>query len=316
LSKQAFLFPGQGSQYVGMAEKILERVPGASRFLEEASDLLHMDLGRLIGKVPGEERCGPLFQDTGSQLAIFVANAIYWSVWRDRGPRPWAVTGYSLGFYSALMAAEVFDLSKGLTMVQEAGRMVGETFRLRPGKMAAVIGLSEREVLEICQEVQEKGFAGVANFNASNQMVISGDREAVKAACSLALARGALGAKEIRAQAAYHSPLMEVPSRQFAGFLEGIPLEDPRLPVLSYLDAQYVSTGQEAREVLSRHLKSQTRWGDCIERLVGEGVDTFIEVGPGQVLSRLTRWINRGVTCYATDDDEVLSRLLEGRGLD
>ena len=299
-----------------MAEKILERVPGASRFLEEASDLLHMDVVRLMGRVPRKEHNGPLFRDTLDQLAIFVANGIYWSVWKDRELRPWAVTGYSLGFYSALLAAEVLNFSQGLTMVQEAGRMMGEASELRPGKMAALIGLSEKEVLQICQEVQEKGFAGVANFNASNQMVISGDREAVKAACSLALDRGALEARDLGVQAAYHSPLMEVPSQRFADFLEGIPLEDPCLPVLSYLDAQYVGTGQEARAVLSRHLRSQTRWKDCIERLMGEGVDTFVEVGPGQVLCRLTRWINRGVRCYATDDDETLSRLLEGRGLD
>jgi [acyl-carrier-protein] S-malonyltransferase len=158
-------------------------------------------------------------------------------------------------------------------------------------------------------------YVGVANLNASRQVVISGDRRAVEAASSLALARGALEIKEIAVKAAYHSPLMEEPSRRFADFLADFALKDPRIPVLSYVDAEYVKDKERARELLSLQLRSQNRWRDCIERLVEEGVDTFIEVGPGQMLSRLTRWINREVKIYATDDPEVLGRIFEGKGL-
>jgi len=312
LSRQAVLFPGQGSQYVGMAGPILEREPACFRLLEEATRLLQFDVGQLIREGPRDF----LFQDIPSQVTIFMANAIYWSVWKDRGLKPWAVTGYSLGFYSALMAAEVFPFSTGLAMVQEAGRRMEEASFSRPGRMAAIIGLLEEEVLQICEEARQKGYVGVANLNASRQVVISGDQRAVEAASSLALARGALEVKEIEVKAAYHSPLMEEPSRRFADFLADIPLEDPKLPVLCYVDAEYVQDKGRARELLSLQLRSQVRWKDCIERLVREGVDTFIEVGPNQMLSRLTRWINREVKVYSTDDPEVLGRIFEGRGLE
>ncbi|MFH0871257.1 MAG: ACP S-malonyltransferase [bacterium] len=308
MPRQAFLFPGQGSQYVGMAGAILKRSPQTARLLDEAKDLVPFDVGQLIREGPRDL----LFQDTPSQVATFVANAIFWSLWKDQGLIPQAVTGYSLGFYSALMAAQVFDFSAGLAMIQEAGRLMEEASASRPGKMAAVIGLLEDEVFQICQEVQGHGHAVVANLNASRQVVISGDAKAVEAACSLALARGALEAKEIEVEAAYHSPLMQDSAQRFAIFLRGVDLQDPRLPVLSYVDAEYVRDREEARDLLSRQLHSQIRWKDCIERLVREGVDTFIEVGPGQMLSRLTRWIDRKVKVLATDDPVLLERIFEG----
>jgi len=311
LSKQAVLFPGQGSQYVGMAGAILERRPFCSLFLEEARRILKFDVAQLIREGPRDL----LSQDLPSQVTTFVANAIYWSLWKERGLKPWAVTGYSLGFYSALMAADVFDYSTGLSMIQEAGRLMEETSSSRPGRMAAIIGLSEEEVLQICEEVEGKGYVGVANLNASRQLVVSGDQKAVEAASSLALARGALEVKEIETRAAYHSPLMEEPARRFAKFLEDLPLKHPRLPVLSYVDAKYVRDRERARRLLSLQLYSQIRWKDCMERLLGEGVSTFIEVGPGQVLSRLTRWISRSVRVYATDDPEVLRRIWDGEDL-
>jgi [acyl-carrier-protein] S-malonyltransferase len=211
------------------------------------------------------------------------------------------------------MAAEVFDYSAGLAMILEAGRRMEEVSRSRPGRMAAIIGLLEEEVVGICHEVREEGYAGVANLNASRQLVISGDQKAVAAACCLALDRGALEVKEIEVKAAYHSPLMEEPSRQFAGYLTGIDLEDPKLPVLSYVDAEYVKDKEEARRLLSLQLCSQVRWKNCIERLIGEGVDTFIEMGPSEVLTRLTRWINREVKVHSADDPEALSQVFEGR---
>ncbi|MDH7499669.1 MAG: ACP S-malonyltransferase [candidate division NC10 bacterium] len=312
MSRQAILFPGQGSQYVGMAGAILERRPSCSFFLEEARRILPFDVERLIREGPPDL----LSQDLPSQVATFVANAIYWSLWKGKGQRPWAVTGYSLGFYSALMAAEVFDYSVGLSLIREAGRLMEEASSLRPGRMAAIIGLSEEEVLQICREVKGMGYVGLANLNASRQLVISGDQKAVEAASSLSLARGALEVKEIAANAAYHSPLMEEPARSFAKFLEEVPLKDPVLPVLSYADAEYVRDKERARQLLSLQLHSQVRWKDCMERLVGEGVTTFVEVGPNQVLSRLIRWINRSVRAYATDDPEVLERILEGGDLE
>lgn len=310
MSRQAFLFPGQGSQYVGMGRSILERTPEASQLLEQANDMLRFDVGQMIREGPRE----PLSGDTYSQLATFVVNAICWSLWRDRESDPWAVMGYSMGFYSALMAAGVFDFCTGLAMVQEAARIMGEAASSRPGRMMALVGLAEAEVDLICQEVADRGYVGLANLNAARQFVISGDERAVEAAGSLALDRGALEVKEIEVRAAYHSPLMEHASRRFSAYLADIPMRDPNLPVLSYVDAEYVQDQAEARVLLSRQLTSRIRWKECIERLVREGVDCFIEVGPGEMLTRLTRWINRSVRAYATDDPEVLDRLLgEGR---
>lgn len=306
MSKLAFLFPGQNSHYAG-AGGLLQRVPECSPLLEEASDLLGWDVARLIR----EGSPNLTLSDSHSQVASFVANAIYWEFWKDQGLKPSILTGYSLGFYSTLMAAQVFPFSLGLRMVWEAGRLMAEASTSRPGKMAAIFGLLAEKIEQIGQEVEEQGLVVVANLNASRQVVISGDEAAVEAVCSRALAEGALEVKDIGVKAAYHSPLMEAPSRRFAAFLEDFVFQDPRLPVLSYVDAQYVRDREEARDFLSRQLRSQIRWKDCIERLVKEGVDTFIEVGPGQMLTRLTRWINREVKAYATDDPTILQQLFE-----
>jgi len=307
LSRRAFLFPGQGSEYEKVPAGILGRVPECPRLLEEASDLLHWDVARLIREGPQDIP----FPDSHFQVGTFVTNAIYWQLWEGQGLKPWTVTGYSLGFYSALMAARVFPFSTGLKMVWEAGRLMAEASAMRPGKMAAIFGLLADEVRKICQEVRGQGLVAVANLNASRQVVISGDEAAVEDACSRALGKGALEIREVGVKAAYHSPLMDSPSRRFAAFLEDFALQDPQLPVLSYVDAEYVQDRETARDLLSRQLRSQIRWKDCIERLVKEGVDTFIEVGPGQMLTRLTRWINREVQAYATDDPAILKQLLE-----
>jgi [acyl-carrier-protein] S-malonyltransferase len=286
-----------------------ERVPASSRLLEEASDLLHWDVGRLVrGGAPE----GP-FQDSHFQVASFVANAIYWEFWKGRGLTPAVLTGYSLGFYSALMAAKVFPFSMGLILVWEAGRLMEEASSLRPGRMAAVFGLLADEVDQICQEARGVGLVAVANLNAARQVVISGEEAAVQEACLRAMDKGALEIKDVGVGVAYHSSLMDAPSRRFGSFLEDFDLRDPELPVLSYVDAEYVKDGTEARDLLSRQLRSQIRWKDCIERLVKEGVDTFIEAGPGQMLTRLTRWISRGTRAYATDDPAILEHGFEGR---
>jgi [acyl-carrier-protein] S-malonyltransferase len=307
-SRLAVIFPGQGSQYVGMAIPILDRWPGSSLLLEEASDALHQDVNRLMRRGPAHS----LARDLTGQVTVYLANALFWGLCRERDLRPKVTTGYSMGFYSALMAAGVFDFSAGLAMIVEAGRRIEEASRSRPGRMAAIIGLPEEEVEAICREVGEEGYVGVANLNASRQVVISGDRRAVEAVCSLALSRGALEVKEIGVGAAYHSPLMEEVSHQFARYLKGVVLKDPEFPVLSYVDVEYVKDKERARLLLSLQLRSQVRWRDCIQRLVREGVDSFLEVGPGQVLSRLIRWIDREVKVQASDDPSFLSPLLEG----
>ena len=306
MSKLAFLFPGQNSHYAAVGG-LLQRVPGPSPLLEEASDLLGWDVARLIR----EGSSHLTLSDSEAQVASFVANAIYWEFWKDRGLKPSVLTGYSLGFYSALMGAQVFSFSLGLRMVWEAGRLMAEASIFRPGKMAAIFGLLAEEIEKIGQEVKEQGLVAVANLNASRQVVISGDEAAVEAACSRALAKGALEVKDVGVKAAYHSPLMEGPSRRFATFLDDFAFQDPQLPVLSYVDAQYVWDKEEGRDLLSRQLRSQIRWKDCIERLVQEGVNTFVEVGPGQMLTRLTHWINREVKAYATDDPMAGEEIFE-----
>ncbi|MBI2502221.1 MAG: ACP S-malonyltransferase [Candidatus Latescibacteria bacterium] len=276
---RAFLFPGQGSQAVGMGADLCAQFPEARELFAQADELLGFSLSQCCFEGPEEE----LRQTAITQPALFVHSAAACRLLEARGIYPSWVAGHSLGEYSALAAAGVLDFATGLELVRRRGQLMQEQ---RQGSMAAVLGLEDGQVVELCSQVP-----GVvaANFNAPGQVVISGEVEAVARAGKLAEEAGAKRVVELPVSGAFHSPLMEPAARELAGLLQAVEFRTPRVPVLTDVAAAPVSAPGQLQEHLIRQMTSPVRWTAIMQCLAGLGVESALEVGPGSVLRGLAR---------------------------
>ena len=290
MGKTVFIFPGQGSQYVGMGKGIWDAHEDVRRLYALAGEEAGLDIAALSFEGPA----GELDSDLPAQLSVYTANEAYRLVIGRMGLRADAVTGYSMGFYSALVACGSVTFQSGLRMVRKAG----ETALAHgggKGAMAAVIGLTVAEVEGICSGARSEGPVWVSNVNAARQALVSGSAEGVARAVALALEAGALSAYTLGMGAAYHSPMMEGASAIFSEYLRGVEFGGPSIPLLSYIDAGYLDTGAGIRDTVARQLSSRVLWKDSVLRLVADGADRFIETGPGSALTRMVRWVAREV---------------------
>ncbi len=298
MSETAFLFPGQGSQSVGMVEG-LAPFPEAREIFRQASRALDFDLFELC--LQGPENT--LSLDFNAQVAVHVTNCAYASALRKMNYVPRLASGFSLGIFSALVAAGSLTFDQGLEGVIIAAEKMSEEGLKQRGAMAAVIGLSEKEVREVCREVAQ---AYVASVNNSQQIVISGQEEDVEKAIRLCVVRGALLVKRLPMGWAIHSPLMESVSRAFAREVSGWEVKPPTFPVLSYLRGEYLRTPEEIREELTVQYCRPNYWHKVLLRMTEEGIGTFIEVGPGSVLTQMVKWVNR--TARVITAEEILQK--------
>jgi [acyl-carrier-protein] S-malonyltransferase len=303
----AFVFPGQGSQYVGMGKSLYEASEAARQVFHQADQVLGFALTKLMFEGPDDE-----LEDTiNAQPAILTLSvaclAALREKWTELGNaiQPIFVAGHSLGEYSALVAAEVLDFSDALTLVRERGRLMKETGEHRPGGMAAIVGLDRTTLEAICADAAELGLIVVANTNTADQMVISGELPALDRAVELARERGARAVVPLRISIASHSPLMQQAALQLAEVLAAIQLRDPVTPMMASIQGRILTTAEDIRQHMVSQLELPVEWTQSVREMIESGVDTFVEIGPGQVLSRLIRKISRDVRAMALGDTEL-----------
>ncbi|MBA2276372.1 MAG: ACP S-malonyltransferase [Chloroflexia bacterium] len=274
----AWVFPGQGSQYVGMGLEVARDAPAAATVFERADETLEFALSDLIFHGPDEE----LQQTANQQPAIVTVSAAYLVVLRDRGllPEPQAVAGHSLGEYSALVAADALDLADALRLVRRRGELMQEH---GAGAMAAIIGLDQDAVADIAATTEVQ----VANYNAPGQTTVSGRDAAIERAMALATERGARRCVRLPVSAAFHSPLMGPVVEALRPMIERTPFREASVPLVTNVAASPVRHPDDLRRELLDQICASVRWIDVIERMRADGITTFVEIGPGKVLSGL-----------------------------
>ena len=306
--RTAFVFPGQGTQYVGMGKALYDASLAAQRIFHQADEVLGFKLSKLCFEGPDHE-----LQDTlNAQPAILTVSvaclATLREKWDDLGRdlKPLFVAGHSLGEYTALVAADVLDFADALRLVRERGRLMKESGDYQPGGMAAVIGLGQEELQAICDEAGRNGVIVIANSNSPEQSVISGELTALDRAVQLARERGAQSVVPLRISIASHSPLMQKAALQLAELVAHIRFRDPSMPVVANIQGQIMTTAEEIRRELADQICRPVEWTRSIREMVEHGADTFLEIGPGQVLSRLIKRINGDVHTHSLNEKQIV----------
>lgn len=299
----ALLFPGQGSQYVGMGRSLADAFPEAARVFEEADDALELSISKLAWEGPEEH----LMLTKNAQPAIFVHSIAVYRVIQRRLGEVGLAAGHSLGEFSAHVAAGTLDFASAVLTVRLRGELMYAAGVERPGMMAAVIGLDDGVVVAVCERADdEAGVCVPANFNAKGQVVISGDIAGVERAMELAAEAGAKRVVRLSVSGAFHSPLMAPAAAEFENRLAPLSFHDPVFPVIANVTAEPVSTGDTARALLVRQLTTPVRWAASVQHMADAGVDRFLEIGPGSVLRGLNRRIVRRIRCSSLGEPEDL----------
>ena len=289
--KDAWIFPGQASQKVGMGKDLFENTMIGKKYYEIANDLLATDIQSVSFNGPEE-----LLKKTKyTQPAIFIISTIIGQIMIENGYSADGVAGHSLGEYSALVVAGAFDFVSGLELVKLRSESMHNAGKINPGTMAAIIGMSANEVETLCNRNSPDQLVVAANYNTENQIVVSGDIEAIESLINKAKEYGARMAVPLNVSGAFHSPLMIPAREELADKLDSIEILDINIPLYSNVDAKPVTKGKDIKNSLIRQLESPVLWYNSIQQMIKDGYNSFIEIGPGKVLQGLNRKIDSAV---------------------
>src|SRR6516225_11148912 len=302
----AFLFPGQGSQAVGMGKDLAEHHAIARRTFEEADDALGYKLSQLCFAGPEEK----LRLTEITQPAILTVSVAAWRILDEKGVKPSFVAGHSLGEYSAHVAAETLNFADAVRTVRNRGKYMQEAVPVGVGAMAAVLALASDKVQQICEEAAHGEVSQAANLNSPDQTVISGHKSAVERATILAKERGAKRAIMLPVSAPFHCALMQPAQERLAQDLQALTFHDTATPIMCNVEANLVNTGQQSRDVLVRQVTGAVQWVKSMRGLIALGIENFVEVGPGTVLCGLMKQIDKTCSFTNVEDDTSLQKTL------
>jgi [acyl-carrier-protein] S-malonyltransferase len=307
MGKLAFLFPGQASQYPGMGRDLAEAFAESRQVFDEADAALGFSLSKLC--FDGSE--DTLKQTENTQPAILTVSIAAYRAIEKRGIVPDFAAGHSMGEYSALVAAGTLEFAAAVKLVRERGRYMQEAVPAGEGAMAAILGLAPAEVADICKKAAGKEIVSPANLNSPEQTVISGHAAAVKRAVEIASQSGAKRAVILPVSAPFHCELMAPAQKRLEPDLRAAAFAPLRFPVITNVDAEAITSGEEARDALIRQVTQPVRWFDSIREMIEAGVTIFVEIGPGKVLSGLLRQIDRSVHSFNVEDAKSLQSTMD-----
>jgi [acyl-carrier-protein] S-malonyltransferase len=310
--KVAFIFPGQGAQYIGMGKELYDNFNIVKSIFDKADEILNEDFVNLIFNGTEED----IKKTENTQPGILMVSTAIAELLKEKGIAPVMTAGLSLGEYSALVAAGALSYEDALPLVRKRGQYMNEAVPAGKGTMAAVLGLDAEPLLACCEKASELGVVGIANYNCPGQLVISGEVAAVEKASELAKEAGARRVVPLQVSGPFHSSLLKPAGEKLAAELDKVTIKNPEIPVITNVEAQPAKDGEAIKKLLIDQVSHSVRWEDSVRYILSQGVDTFIEVGPGKALTGFMKKIDKTATVYNVEDmaslETVLSGLLAG----
>ena len=313
MNKIAFAFPGQGSQKIGMGKDLIENYPEAEILINRANEALkeeRVDIGKICFEGPEEE----LKNTVNAQPAILTVSTILCKLLRKNKIEPSVVAGHSLGEYSALVASSAIKFEDAVKLVRKRGEYMQNATPAGSGSMLAIIGLEKDEISEMCEKIKDIGIVEIANHNSPSQIVVSGEIKALERLAVMAKEKGARMAIPLKVSAPFHSSFMETAKDNLQRYLEKVKIDTPKIPVSCNVTADYIYHKEEVRTALIEQMTHPVKWVDSIKKMSSEGVNYFIEVGPGKVLKGLIKQIIPESEVYNVFDSNSLQYVVEKMG--